>query len=210
MPASPRRWDDRCCETEEWQRRAGVGGLRRGPEQPFYHVLVDQRDWAKGTATPDAMLAYVAEEMLTAPEVHVSLASPSCNASVYLPAGAVLNASLAFDTSAMHLSLGSTARTPMEFVWRARLHDCNGPRRIKLRHTAKCQCPMSVRQDPATWVSVHGSDDFRHPYSYLLFLGTDSAGDLMPARQLRDKYSAPRREVYPQKGDDEEDDKNVS
>ena len=54
---------------EEWQRRAGVGGLRRGPEQPFYHVLVDQRDWAKGTATPDAMLAYVAEEMLTAPEV---------------------------------------------------------------------------------------------------------------------------------------------
>ena len=70
-PHVPCRWDDRCCETEEWQRRAGVSGLRRGPEQPFYHVLVDQRDWAKGTATPDAMLAYVAEEMLTAPEVRV-------------------------------------------------------------------------------------------------------------------------------------------
>ena len=48
---------------------------------------------------------------------------------------------------------------------------------------------------------MHGQDDFRHPYSYLLFLGTDPAGDLLPARQLRDKYSAPRREVYPRGGD---------
>ena len=63
------RWDDRCCETEEWQRRAGVDGLRRGPEQPFYHVLIDQRDWTKGGVTPNAMLAYVPEEMLVAPEV---------------------------------------------------------------------------------------------------------------------------------------------
>ena len=54
-------------------------------------------------------------------------------------------------------------------------------------------------------MSVHGRNDFRHPYGYLLFLGSDSAGDLLPARQLRDKYSAPRREVYPRSGNGEED-----
>ena len=45
-----------------------MAGLRRGAEQPFYHVLVDQRDWPKGGAAQSSMLAYVPEELLVAPE----------------------------------------------------------------------------------------------------------------------------------------------
>ncbi|KAL4422849.1 hypothetical protein ABPG75_009046 [Micractinium tetrahymenae] len=41
---------------------------------------------------------------------------------------------------------------------------------------------------------VDGS--FEHPYSYLLFLGADGQGNMVPARQLRDKYCVDRRDVY--------------
>lgn len=41
---------------------------------------------------------------------------------------------------------------------------------------------------------VDGS--FEHPYSYLLFLGADGQGNMVPARQLRDKYCVARRDVY--------------
>lgn len=41
---------------------------------------------------------------------------------------------------------------------------------------------------------VDGS--FEHPYSYLLFLGADGQGNMIPARQLRDKYCVDRRDVY--------------
>lgn len=35
---------------------------------------------------------------------------------------------------------------------------------------------------------------FQHPYSYLLFLGTDSHGNMIPCRQLREKYCVDRRD----------------
>ena len=89
------RWDDRCCETEAWQCSAGVDGLRRGPEQPFYHVLIDQRDWAKGSSTPNSMLAYVAEEMLVAPEVRTCLVCLQTSS----PARAALSGAAAEATS---------------------------------------------------------------------------------------------------------------
>ncbi len=38
----------------------------------------------------------------------------------------------------------------------------------------------------------------------MLFLGTDHAGDLLPSRPLREKYSTPRRDVGPP-GDDGSD-----
>ncbi|PSC76506.1 F-box only 21 [Micractinium conductrix] len=41
---------------------------------------------------------------------------------------------------------------------------------------------------------VDGS--FEHPYSYLMFLGADGQGNMVPARQLRDKYCVERRDVY--------------
>jgi hemimethylated DNA binding protein len=47
---------------------------------------------------------------------------------------------------------------------------------------------------------------FRHPYAYVLFLGQDAAGDLLPCRQLRDRYNQQRRDVWrPGAKKDEED-----
>lgn len=43
----------------------------------------------------------------------------------------------------------------------------------------------------------YGDDPFSHPYSYLLFLGADYDGDLLPSRPMREKYSAARRDVGP-------------
>ena len=37
---------------------------------------------------------------------------------------------------------------------------------------------------------------FQHPYSYLLFLGPDGQGNMLPGRQLRNKYSLQRKDVY--------------
>lgn len=43
---------------------------------------------------------------------------------------------------------------------------------------------------------VYGTESLQHPYSYVLFLGQDARGDMLPCRQLRDKYGARRRDVY--------------
>lgn len=43
---------------------------------------------------------------------------------------------------------------------------------------------------------MYGPDALQHPYSYVLFLGQDARGDMIPCRQLRDKYGARRRDVY--------------
>lgn len=37
---------------------------------------------------------------------------------------------------------------------------------------------------------------FHHPYAYLMFLGSDGHGNMIPCRQLRDKYCVPRFERY--------------
>jgi hypothetical protein len=59
-------------------------------------------------------------------------------------------------------------------------------------------------------LQVYGPDALQHPYSYVLFLGQDARGDMIPCRQLRDKYGARRRDVYkpgsePKEGDDDGD-----
>lgn len=51
-------------------------------------------------------------------------------------------------------------------------------------------------------------DRFDHPYVSFLFYGMDSAGDFIPIKQLREKYSRPRHEV-PVDVNDEGDDKNT-
>lgn len=43
---------------------------------------------------------------------------------------------------------------------------------------------------------LNGAGMFQHPYTYLLFLGPDGQGNMMPCRQLRDKYCAERKDVY--------------
>ena len=51
------------------------------------------------------------------------------------------------------------------------------------------------------------NSSFQHPYSYLMFLGSDGHGNLIPARQLREKYCIERRDVHPPgQGDSDESD----
>lgn len=64
-PAMTCRWDESCCEDEEWQRSAGVGDLQQGAAQRWYHVLLDHRDWPQDQPA----VAYAAEELLSAPQV---------------------------------------------------------------------------------------------------------------------------------------------
>ena len=59
------RWDESCCEDEEWQQSAGVGELQQGAVQRWYHVLIDHRSWPQDQPA----VAYVAEELLSAPQV---------------------------------------------------------------------------------------------------------------------------------------------
>ncbi|KAL3684536.1 hypothetical protein R1sor_002558 [Riccia sorocarpa] len=54
--------DPRCCESEEWADAAGVKQLARGPNQPFYQILVDVHE------EPSLLVAYVAEDSISLPE----------------------------------------------------------------------------------------------------------------------------------------------
>jgi hemimethylated DNA binding protein len=68
------RWDVRCCEDVEWQAENGVDSLDHGSRQPFYHILVDLRDWEDGN--PQNAIAYVPEEVLM--PAAVSCATANC------------------------------------------------------------------------------------------------------------------------------------
>ena len=137
-------WDLACCEADEWLEASGAGAadsagssgsgssgssgaLEHGLKQPFYHILVDVRDWRFDAAQPP--VAYAAQELLAAPE---------------------------------------------------------------------------LVDDGASWSEVYGPGELQHPYSYILFLGQDARGDLLPCRQLRGKYSAPRRDVRRPGSEEEE------
>jgi hypothetical protein len=52
---------------------------------------------------------------------------------------------------------------------------------------------------PDTWESAHPSPEgsLDHPFAYLLFLGPDARGDMIPSRALRERYGAERRDVGP-------------
>ena len=62
-----RRWDDGCCEDDDWKVAADFEALEFGDLQPFYHVLVDVGDWPLTSSTPP--IAYVPQERLLAPQV---------------------------------------------------------------------------------------------------------------------------------------------
>ena len=63
---------------------------------------------------------------------------------------------------------------------------------------------------PSTsWVQEHPEDgEFRSPFSYAFFLGTDNRGDLIPVEQLRNKYSVERWDVGPIVEADEDDEED--
>ncbi|KAL8533690.1 hypothetical protein ACS0TY_009910 [Phlomoides rotata] len=54
--------DPVCCESKSWIEAANVDKLARGPDQPFYQVLVDTHE------DSNLLVAYVAEENLVAPD----------------------------------------------------------------------------------------------------------------------------------------------
>lgn len=54
--------DPVCSESSTWMKTAQVEKLTRGPNQPFYQILVDVH------ADPNLLVAYVSEENLLAPE----------------------------------------------------------------------------------------------------------------------------------------------
>ena len=68
-----------------------------------------------------------------------------------------------------------------------------------LRTTWLCACAQTVvyAQEPQTWSDEYGYDSFDHVYLYTLFLGQDAQGNMLPVRQLRDRYSQQRRDVHP-------------
>jgi hypothetical protein len=64
---------------------------------------------------------------------------------------------------------------------------CSDSKPAWLNRTCCCWCLC---------FQVYGTESLQHPYSYVLFLGQDARGDMLPCRQLRDKYGARRRDVY--------------
>ena len=155
-------WDACCLETPEWQREAGIGGGGGGggggeggeggkaaadPFQPFYHVLVDARDWRGPEDSPP--LAYVPQSRLVWPE------DPDC-----------------------WLTWGEL--------------DDDARRRRRGGGASKSSSPFFAS-------ALSGTDEreLLHPYSYLLFLGADERGDMIPTKALRERYSQPRVDVYP-------------
>ena len=42
----------------------------------------------------------------------------------------------------------------------------------------------SLEDANATWLEAHGKDELQHPFAYVLFLGTDARGDMIPCRSV--------------------------
>jgi len=59
-------FDPVCCEGEEWAEKVGAAALPKGLQQPYYQVLVDSGEW--GEHEDNVVVAYVAEELLVAPQ----------------------------------------------------------------------------------------------------------------------------------------------
>ena len=151
-------WDACCLETPEWQREARIGvaggggaGGSADPFQPFYHVLVDARDWRGPEDSPP--LAYVPQSRLTWPEDPESWSTWS------------------------------------RLDEREREEGGNGGAGDR---------GGAASPPPSPFASL-GADEreLLHPYSYLLFLGADERGDMIPTKALRERYSQPRVDVYP-------------
>ncbi|CAG9460536.1 unnamed protein product [Pedinophyceae sp. YPF-701] len=52
-------------------------------------------------------------------------------------------------------------------------------------------------EDEYGWKGAFGDDEFQHPYRYLLFIGKDNRGDLVPSKALRERFKVQRWDVHP-------------
>ena len=75
----------------------------------------------------------------------------------------------------------------------------------QLGSAAVLYCAEELLRAPPLPRGAPAPPPVEHPFTYLLFLGPDAAGGWVPTRALRDKYSAPRRDVYPPESADDED-----
>lgn len=174
------RWDVRCCEDEDWQSDNSVDSLAAGSAQPFYHILVDLRDWEDGN--PQTAITYVPEELLTPPEVSVLIRM-------------VAHAFPRLLRWSLHPSVHTVLVTCRckAAAWR-------------VWHFGGCALIVAYThvQSPETWSEQHGDgSSFMHPFAGMLFLGNDHEGDFLPSKPLREKYSAQRRDVGPSDEDDD-------
>lgn len=150
-------WDACCLETPEWQAAAGISSSSSsGSEseedatafQPFYHVLVDARDWEGPEGSPP--LLYVPQSRLSWPAREGANSDDEC----WLTWPEV--------ELALQRRKASSGSSNASFLYEG-VDAC----------------------------------ELLHPYSYLLFLGTDERGDMIPTKALRERYGAPRVDVYP-------------
>jgi hypothetical protein len=62
-----------------------------------------------------------------------------------------------------------------------------------------------MKKKPSLFAQLGGDErELLHPYSYLLFLGVDERGDMIPTKALRERYSQPRVDVFPPSSPSEE------
>ncbi|GFH14726.1 UVR domain-containing protein [Haematococcus lacustris] len=195
-------WDAQCCEAEDWVEANGGAGVNQA--QPFYHVLVDQRDWEFDAYQPP--VAYVAEELCWTPEDggpppaamprHPNAPGPFLSAGV---AGSpVPTTASSAAAGAASLAATSAYTRPAPASGKSNTPPTKGATQAMQGPDTAASSSADSEEDSGgvSWMEMFGSEPLEHPYRYILFLGQDARGDYMPCRQLRDKYSVRRRDVH--------------
>ena len=168
-------------------------GLRYGPDQVFYHVLADCRDWPAPQGEDEAPpVAYVAEECLApassadfaAEEPLVVSTTPVLLSRPFLPS---------ISSSSCHIPPFLSAFLRMACL---PAQGIQGMAHAAYGHGPWAR-PRACRHSLLPLRRGLQGGALEHPYGYLMFLGADGEGNMVPCRQLRDKYGAARRDVHP-------------
>ncbi|KAL6764350.1 hypothetical protein V8C86DRAFT_2474337 [Haematococcus lacustris] len=181
-------WDAQCCEAEDWVEANGGAGVNQA--QPFYHVLVDQRDWEFDAYQPP--VAYVAEELCWTPEDggpppaamprHPNAPGPFLSAGV---AGSpVPTTASSAAAGAASLAATSAYPRPAPASGKSNTPATKGVTQAMQGPGTAASSSTDSEEDSGgvSWMEMFGSEPLEHPYRYILFLGQDARGDYMPCR----------------------------
>ncbi|KZV48330.1 hypothetical protein F511_29247 [Dorcoceras hygrometricum] len=174
--------DPVCCESKSWMEGARIDKLTRGPDQPFYQVLVDAHE------DPNLLVAYGLETSC----LNYCLISLDCTFT------------LSYNSRQLTLVLLDNI-TPLHKDCPDYFHEHQGQTISTSVHDSSPF--LAVPEENLVAPQKPDKDTFDHPYASFLFYGMDGAGDFIPTKQLREKYSQPRHELpyNPQDGDDGKD-----
>eukprot|EP00955_Chlamydomonas_euryale_P081757 363625-Chlamydomonas_euryale.AAC.6 len=184
-------------------------------QQPFYHILVDERDWELEVETGMPPVAYGATF------VQVEIVATGCSSSAFLggsvgKTGArgtrdtfmVVVLPFPFLVFPLPLPVFSCLLSPCV------IQSCFPPPSF-LALPPSClffyfaeellTCP-ELEDPPRAWVEEHGSEPLEHSFLNVLFLGVDGRGDYVPCRHLRNKFNVQRRDVFKPGEDPNKDD----